>query len=204
MASVRPLPWPPVVSAGPLSGVADALAYRTWTAQRAVLRAVLRVARWLPWPDLSAHAVLLAATAVLFLPALTGGAMRWQDDTKYFYFPLLSDVAAALKHGRLPLWEPGIFGGYPLFADGESGMLYPPRLILLRLLDPAAALIALRFVRFYGAGAFTYAFLRVTGAARTGSAVGGLVFMLSGFLVGQVVHENLDSGMIWLPLALCF
>jgi len=151
-----------------------------------------------------AHGTLLAGAFALLAPAVLHGAVQWQDDTKYFYYPLLANLAAALKEGRLPLWEPGIFGGYPLFADGESGMLYPPHVIALRLLEPAAALVALRLVRFYLAGAFTYAFLRVAGCTRPAAVAGGLAFMCSGFMVGQVVHENLDSGMVWLPLALYF
>ncbi|HEX2185853.1 MAG TPA: hypothetical protein VHN78_10150, partial [Chloroflexota bacterium] len=160
--------------------------------------------RRLPWADLGAQAAFAVTAVVLLFQALTYGAVRWQDDTKYFYFPLLSTLAAALKAGHLPLWEPGIFGGYPLFADGEAGMLYPLHVLALRLLEPGQALVVLRLVRFYLAGAFTYAFLRTTGAGRTGALAGGLAFMLSGFMVAQVVHENLDSGMIWLPLTLHF
>src|SRR5579883_2576514 len=112
----------------------------------------------LPWRDVAACLLLVAVAAVLLFPALARGEIGWEGDTKLFYYPLLADVAAALRQGRLPLWEPGIFSGYPLFADGESGMLYPLHLLALRWLAPATALIVLRLVRFSLAGAFTYAF----------------------------------------------
>ena len=163
------------------------------------LRALLHVAS-----PLTPHLALACAAALLLLPALSAGSVRWQDDTKYFYYPILATLANALNQGTLPLWEPGVFGGYRLFADGEAGMLYPPNLIALRLLDPPTALTVLRLVRFYLAGAFTYAYLRAAGCARVPSLTGGLAFMCSGFMVGQVVHENLASGMVWLPLALAF
>src|SRR5262245_20241406 len=196
MALALPIPSPlfrPRPGRAPLGGAA-----------RAGGAALARTAARLPWRDLAIHALLVAAGAVLLQRALTTGALRWEDDTKYFYYPLLATVAAALREGRLPVWEPGLFGGYPLFADGEAGALYPPHLVLLRLLAPPAALVALRLLRFYLAGAFTYAFLRATGAGRTGALVAALAYMLSGFFVAQVVHENLDSGMVWLPLVLCF
>ena len=200
MDALRPALWPASRPAtGALLGARGAAvqaAVRRW-ARRATAGAAL-----FPWADLLCQLLFVATAAALLWPALTHGAIRWQDDTKYFYFPLLSDLAAALKQGRLPLWEPALFGGYPLFADGESGMLYPPHLLLLRLLDPPAALVAIRLVRFFFAGSFTFAFLRATGARRTAATVAGLVFMSSGFVVGQVVHENLDSGMVWLPLVL--
>jgi hypothetical protein len=194
---LRPLDWLPAPSAA-LRG-----ARRRASPASPAARAAALLAR-LPWYDLAVHATLIGAAALLLYQALANGAVHWQDDTKYFYYPLLATVAAALKEGRLPLWEPGVFSGYPLFADGEAGMLYPPHLVALRWLDPPDALVALRLARFYLAGAFTYAFLRATGAGRTGALVAGLAFMLSGFMVGQVVHENLDSGMVWLPLTLCF
>ena len=147
---------------------------------------------------------MACAAVLLLLPAVTGREISWQDDTKYFYYPILTQLAAALKNGALPLWEPGVFGGYPLFADGEAGMLYPPNLIALRLLEPAAALTTLRLVRFYLAGAFTYAYLRSLRCGHPAALTGALAFMTSGFMVGQVVHENLANGMVWLPLALYF
>src|SRR5436190_101921 len=202
MAAARPIPWPPATPALPTAPLGEtARAVRRAAKHAAALPAS---ASGGPWRDVLALAIFGGATAILFFPALTRGAIRWQSDTKYFYFPLLSQVAAALKQGRLPIWEPGLFGGYPLLADGESGMLYPPHLILLRLLDPASALVALRCLRFFLAGSFTYAFLRSIAATRTGAIVAGLVFMLSGFMVGQVVHENVDAGMVWLPLVLAF
>jgi hypothetical protein len=57
-------------------------------------------------------------------------------------------------------------------------------------------------LRFFLAGSVTSAFLRATRATRTSAVVAGLVFIGSGVVVGQVVHENLDNGTIWLPLVL--
>ncbi|HEV2123706.1 MAG TPA: hypothetical protein VGW38_13140, partial [Chloroflexota bacterium] len=88
-------------------------------------RLLVRLISAFPWRDSLAHLIFAFCAAALLSPALRGTAVHWQDDTKYFYFPLLANLAAALKEGRLPLWEPGIFGGFPLFSDGESGMLYP-------------------------------------------------------------------------------
>ncbi|MBI3971145.1 MAG: YfhO family protein [Chloroflexi bacterium] len=168
-------------------------------------------ARWLRWAitrpawgDAGALGVVVGMAVALLWEGVAHGAVRWQDDTKYFYYPLLAQVAQALRAGRLPLWEPGLFGGYPLFADGESGMLYPLHLLVLPWLSPAPALVLLRLLRLSLAGAFTYAFGRALGLGRTGALVGALAFEGSGFLLGQTVHENLADGMVWLPPALYF
>src|SRR5687767_4629253 len=169
--------------------------------------APVRVAARRCWPaarSVAPHLTLACAALVLIAPALTSGSVHWQEDTKFFYYPILATLANALKQGTLPLWEPGVLGGYRLFADGDAGMLYPPNLVALRLPDPPTALVALRLSPFYLSGAFTYAYLRAAGCARPAALTGGFAFMGSGFMVGQVVHENLASGMVWLPLALSF
>ena len=56
-------------------------------------------------------------------------------DTTTFYYPLTLWAADELKAGRLPLWTPLIFGGYPIFADGEIGLLSPFQALLLTTLE---------------------------------------------------------------------
>src|SRR5687767_110748 len=84
--------------------------------------APVRVAARRCWPaarSVAPHLTLACAALVLIAPALTSGSVHWQEDTKFFYYPILATLANALKQGTLPLWEPGVFGGYRLFADGR-------------------------------------------------------------------------------------
>src|SRR5687767_674984 len=85
----------------------------------------------IPSSDLCAALLLVGATVLFHLPAIALGRIPMQDDVKVFYFPLLVATSEALRHGTLPFWTPSMFGGYPLFADGEGGMLYPLHLLLL-------------------------------------------------------------------------
>ena len=91
--------------------------------------------------DAVAGLFLLGASLLYHLPALVAGMIPMQDDVRIFYFPLLVATTDALRQGTLPLWSPGIFGGYPLFADGEGGMLYPLHLLTLSWLAPEASLV---------------------------------------------------------------
>src|SRR5688500_14950159 len=100
---LRPFDWLPAPFASDRG--------RRWGASTAAGTAAL-LAR-VPWRDLAVHAALASAAALLLYRALAHGDIQWQADTKYFYYPLLATVAAALKEGRLPLWEPGLFSGYP-------------------------------------------------------------------------------------------
>jgi hypothetical protein len=46
---------------------------------------------------------------------------------------------SSLKEGRIPLWNPYVFSGYPVFESGQSAYMHPLRLILHFLFDPLTA-----------------------------------------------------------------
>jgi len=147
--------------------------------------------------------LLLAVVSLLFhLPALTAGLIAVEDDTRVFYFPLLVVTARALSELTLPLWTPGIFAGYPLFADGEAGMLYPLHYLVLPWLAPEASLVVLRVVHSFLASAFMHLLLRTLGMGMVAGVVGGITFGYSGFAAGQIIHDNVFHAMVWLPLEL--
>lgn len=146
--------------------------------------------------------VLLGASLLYHYPALLTGAISIEDDLKVFYFPLLVATAHALSQGQLALWSPAMFSGYPLFADGEAGMLYPLHLLLLPWLTPEAALVSLRVVHSVLAAGFTFTLLRTLGTGRIAGLVAGLIYAYSGFAAGQIIHANVFHAMVWLPLEL--
>ncbi|MDO8674273.1 MAG: YfhO family protein, partial [Dehalococcoidia bacterium] len=113
-------------------------------------------------------------------------------------------MSSDIRNWTLPLWTPNIFGGFPLFADGEAGLFYPPVMILYYFLSPQQAFIWTTVSHFFMAGLFTYAFLRSVELRRFACLVGGIAFMLSGFMVAQLHHVNISNGVVWLPLILCF
>lgn len=151
----------------------------------------------------AAGAVFIGASVVYHFPSLFAGAVSVEDDLKVFYFPLLVATAQALSQRELALWTPAVFGGYPLFADGEAGMLYPFHLALLPWLAPETALVALRLIHSVLAAVFTFALLRTLGTGRLAATVGGLIYAYSGFAAGQIIHNNVFHAMVWLPLQLC-
>lgn len=159
---------------------------------------------WRQAPDAAAALVLLGSSLIFFAPALLTGQLHVEDDSRFFYVPFLRRVGQVLRQGELPLWIRDVFGGYPLFADGEVGMLYPLHLLLLPFLPTEQAVLWLRVIRFTLAGIFAYAYLRTLRAGRFGSLVSGVAYMLCGFAAGQLVHTNISEGMAWLPLVLTF
>ncbi|MCL5265098.1 MAG: YfhO family protein [Chloroflexi bacterium] len=152
--------------------------------------------------DLLALCVLLLLSLIYFKNGIVDGQIYFEPDTTSFYYPVMSSVDSALGRNTIPLWTPYIFGGYPLFADGEGGMLYPFNLLLLWLLPAQQALVWSMVIRFFLAGAFTYAYLRTLARSRMAALASGIVFAFSSFMVIQLHHTNVTNSAIWLPAIL--
>ena len=152
--------------------------------------------------DLAAIAVIGVCALVLHRDGLFGGASFYELDTRLFYFPLAQWVSQQLHSSVFPLWLPGIFTGYPIFADGEVGMAYAPQLALLYLLPSELAMVWLRVLHAFLAGLFTYLYLRSLRLEPLPGLAGALVFAFGSFLTAQMHHENVVRSAVWLPAVL--
>ena len=75
--------------------------------------------------DRWALAFLTALPAVLNLPFALAGRPLMGGDNLDQNFPLRVLSGQLIAHGRLPLWNPDIWGGAPLLAGWNAGALYP-------------------------------------------------------------------------------
>ncbi|NKB67451.1 MAG: YfhO family protein [Candidatus Latescibacteria bacterium] len=144
-------------------------------------------------------ALLAAATLVFFhRAALLQGAFFVQDVMIQNY-PFRHFFAQALGRGELPLWAAAINCGFPLFAEGQAGPLYPLNILMALLLPTYAALNYAVIFHLWLAGAGTYSFLRLLGCLRPAALLGGLTLALSGFLVIRAMSPNYLAVCAWVP-----
>jgi hypothetical protein len=153
-------------------------------------------------PDVLALVVLAVCALMLHRDGLTGGPAFYELDTRLFYYPLASWASQQLHAGSFPLWLPAIFTGYPVFADGELGLAYPPQVLSLTMLPADIAMVWLRVLHVFLAGALTYVFLRALRLQPLPALFGGLVFAFGSFISAQLQHENVVRSAVWLPAAL--
>ncbi|HZR99566.1 MAG TPA: hypothetical protein VFE37_12710 [Chloroflexota bacterium] len=154
--------------------------------------------------DLGALGLIVLAAVVLNFEALVFGQVYAERDTYLFYYPVYQFYASQLQAGHIPLWFPQMFSGYPLLADGETGMYYPLHLLFFGLLPTPTAFVLLRVLHYVMAGAFMYAWMRALRLRRLGALLTAVTFAYGSFLVGQMHHENLLRTAVWLPLVLCW
>jgi hypothetical protein len=141
---------------------------------------------------LSTALALALAAALFFRPLLplprpthyVGG-----DFLSYFY-PIYHYVAEEVAAGRLPHWTPFVGAGYPLLADIEAGVLYPPARLLGLLAGPPSyvTLELYALAHYLVAGLGMLALGSQAGLGPLPAGVGALVLMLSGFLWAHAAH----------------
>lgn len=148
---------------------------------------------WL-WP------VVLLLLPILFLWKLTlAGRILVGLDPFNFFYPYHDAVRQALAAGRLPEWNPALFGGVPFLADSQAQLFYPPSWPFLLLSAPTALnwSVALH-LGFAAIGLYLFA-RRALRLTALGAGVAALLFVLSGYLGAQIEHVNQLHAASWLP-----
>ncbi|MBI5879418.1 MAG: YfhO family protein [Chloroflexi bacterium] len=152
--------------------------------------------------DLLALAGLCLLVAVFFWKiALTNLILVGVDIFTYFY-PYRAAINDAISQGRLPLWNPYLFMGAPLLANGQAGLFYPLNWPLA-LLDAPRAINASIVLHVALAAGLLFAFARDRLALPTVPAVlAAVVFALGGYAGSLVEHVNQLQAAAWFPLLL--
>jgi hypothetical protein len=139
------------------------------------------------WPHLTALAVFLVAMLSLCWPMLEGkflvGPMSDQFSAGYGF--RLFGAEFFREHGRIPEWNPYLFGGMPFIAAMHGDIFYPTA--WLRWILPVDTAMNLGFaLHFVLAGIALYLLLRALGSSWTAALVGGLAYQLTGVLASLV------------------
>jgi len=155
------------------------------------------------WP----YALLLGELLVFYWRVLflyPAYAIPW--DLRYYHFPIAALAARSLAQFSLPLWDPSIYCGYPIYANPQAQVFYPPALLSILLsnwLAPERLLYFLELqliAHILLAGIFCYWLLRSLDLCRVPATLGATVFQLGAFFASQTQHLAAVDAAAWLPL----
>ena len=146
---------------------------------------------------------LVLLVAAFFWEAALLQRTFFQLDLAIQNYPFRHFFAEQWKQGRYPLWCPQILGGYPLFAEGQSGAAYPLNLLLYPFLKTWVAMNLSVVLHYALAAVGMYLLLRLW-AGRWGAVLGAVCYALNGWMVGHLIHLNAVSAAAWIPLAFYF
>lgn len=114
------------------------------------------------------------------------------------FYPWRLFAARELRAGRLALWNPHQFCGYPFAANGQSAIFYPPNW-LLALVDVRWGMGLLAALHVFMAAGLTFAYARCIGLSAPAAAFGGIAFAWGGFMTGWLELPTLVNTATWLP-----
>lgn len=161
------------------------------------------MARWRKvWHEWGPCLALAAVTVLFFGPVWVGRSLLYGGlDIQTIHYPIHAAYAEALRRGRLLLWTPLLACGFPLFAEGQMGGLYPPNLLLYSLLPLDLAHNTSPLWHLLLALVTAYAFAREVGFGRAAAAVASFSYAWSVPLstLGDFVPTYT---MAWLPALL--
>jgi hypothetical protein len=145
------------------------------------------------------------ATMFAFRGLFAGKVLLWPwSDQLTGYAPRLVASEYLREFGRIPEWNPYLFGGFPFVANTGLGDTFFPT-ALLRVILPVDVGMAAGFMIFaFLAGLFAFLFLRGLQLSWAASFVGGAAYMFSGMILSMVSpgHDGKLFVSALLPLAL--
>lgn len=156
---------------------------------------------------LKRHAVFLSAFCALYFiflhPLLLGRGGFVVGDYKLQFYPWSWAYADALKKGFFLLWTPLIQSGFPLFAEGQMAMLYPPNILFFKFLPFTGAYNLVFLAHFAVAGIGAYRFGLKIGMSREGATLTALCFTFGSAAGGNFYGWLGFRGLALFPWTLC-
>ncbi|MBT3218880.1 MAG: hypothetical protein HN348_07290 [Proteobacteria bacterium] len=129
---------------------------------------------------------------------LLGGQIWSFHDLLHHHYPWRAWAAQVWAGGEVPLWAP-VAHGYPILADGQAGLLYPPDLILYQLLPTPTAFKWSIVLHQLWAGLGAMALARANERSESAALFAGVAYAFSGFLVSHLLYLPMFQIAAWIP-----
>jgi len=126
-------------------------------------------------------------------------------DIHGFHYPLLQYAFSAFQQERFPEWDSGIYCGQSFVGNIQAALFYPPNWLLFAVnwsRDHLSykSLQALMFAHLWLAFVLCYLWLRARELLPLSCALGAGVLAFSGYMVAELDHVGVVTGMAWAPL----
>ncbi len=123
-----------------------------------------------------------------------------RSDAIHFNLSLKYFLWDALQRNTLPFWTDKLQGGFPLLAESQTGALYLPNLIILRLLPFAAGYSFLFVFSLFIMNLGMYLLLREKKTGHAAALFLSVIFTFSGAVTYRWIHFNVIQTISLAPL----
>src|SRR5690606_38571059 len=151
--------------------------------------------------QLAAVLALAVGLTLLFWGPLWRGHGLIGGDLYSYFFPQKLFYSDSPKQGQIPLWNDLVGFGYPVLAESQTGVFYPPNPILYRPFDVNTAYNISQLAHYVPGSCFTWLLLPRFDLTATGAALGAVVFIY-GWFPPRICLEWAIIGGVYFPLAI--
>ncbi|MBX3437018.1 MAG: hypothetical protein KF861_05980 [Planctomycetaceae bacterium] len=144
---------------------------------------------------------LSVGLTILFWGPLWQGSGLIGGDMYSYFFPQKAVYADQLVQGEAPLWNRLGGFGYPLLAESQTGVLYPPNPLLYRFLTVNTAYNSSQIAHYIAAFVFCWLLMRRLNLSAWAAALGAVVFVY-GWFPPRICLEWAIIGGAYFPLCL--
>lgn len=146
--------------------------------------------------------LLLLLTPLFFWRETLGWRVLGDQDATFWFLPAYDAVAAQIRAFELPLWNPYIYGGAPLFGAWQAGVLDPLNLLYAILGATTRTLTLVQELSFALALLSSYLYTQSLRFSRRASVFAAIVYAFGGYPVARVLYPGLLHVTALAPLAL--
>jgi hypothetical protein len=138
----------------------------------------------------------LAQLFLFFLPALfcwreTLGWKTLSDgDALFWFYPAYQFVADQLRAGKLPLWNPYMYSGTPLFAQWQAGVFDPLNWLFLPFGVSSRTMTMVQELAYAVGLLGMFSYTRSLSLKRRAGLIAAVIYALSGFAVARVIYPG--------------
>jgi len=150
--------------------------------------------------DALALAAWTASLVAFFWDAVTLKKALFYFDITEINYPYREFLSSELREGRLSRWHPGLYNGFPLYAESQAGYWHPLKLALYPWMATWQAFNLDTILSVWLTGLAMYGWLR-RHVGPSGALTGSALFGLSGFVWAHLIHTSMTNALISVPLA---
>lgn len=143
--------------------------------------------------------VLIALVTYFWWPSLWGGQINVYGDAAHHGLSLLSFHAQALLGDRELLWDSGIYGGHPLFAEGQGGFAGPLNILCALLFESEYGIGVFHWLSMLLSGIGVYCLALTLGIRPWAAVFASLATVFSGTWIGFQYNLSVSGALTWLP-----
>lgn len=144
-------------------------------------------------------AIALMLVTGFWLPSLLDGKLIIHGDSGLHGLPLVWLHHEALTGPESLLWSNRVYGGHPMFAEGQGGFANPLNILAAGLFGPLYALGFLHWLTVFVGAIGVYCLCRTLGISRWSGTFAAIATAFSGFWMPSVQNLPISTTLAWVP-----